>query len=233
MQERQSRALQVRDGVLRAETHLGLVGTKVPVSVGETLETDRELDVALWVAGAASEREALLREHRGGRETTHRADDVLDLEVGELGLEAELLDDARKLARARRESSSDLAPVTTTLPDAKTSAVVLGSRIRMMTAAKRCRWSREVRAGAEEGGSRALVSPASRDASAVSTRARIGTHLGVVLGVARMERDRLEVELALEVDGRDNVPFAAAKGTERVNKGCSRLTRYVHTTLPA
>lgn len=34
-------------------------------------------------------------------------------------------------------SSSDLAPVTTILPDAKIKAVVLGSRIRMMTAAKR------------------------------------------------------------------------------------------------
>jgi hypothetical protein len=38
---------------------------------------------------------------------------------------------------ASRESSSDLAPVTTTLPEANTSAVVLGSRIRMMTAANR------------------------------------------------------------------------------------------------
>ncbi len=38
---------------------------------------------------------------------------------------------------ARRLSSSDLAPVTTILPEAKMSAVVLGSRIRMMTAAKR------------------------------------------------------------------------------------------------
>lgn len=35
------------------------------------------------------------------------------------------------------ESSSDLAPVTTILPDAKIKAVVLGSRIRMITAAKR------------------------------------------------------------------------------------------------
>jgi hypothetical protein len=35
------------------------------------------------------------------------------------------------------ESSSDLAPVTTIFPDAKIKAVVFGSRIRMMTAAKR------------------------------------------------------------------------------------------------
>lgn len=42
------------------------------------------------------------------------------------------------LREASRESSSDLAPVTTILPDAKMSAVVLGSRMRMMTAANRC-----------------------------------------------------------------------------------------------
>ena len=40
---------------------------------------------------------------------------------------------------ASRESSSDFAPVTTILPDAKINAVVLGSRIRMITAANRCR----------------------------------------------------------------------------------------------
>lgn len=42
------------------------------------------------------------------------------------------------LRDASRESSSDFAPVTTILPEAKMSAVVFGSRIRMMTAAKRC-----------------------------------------------------------------------------------------------
>ena len=41
------------------------------------------------------------------------------------------------LRDASRESSSDLAPVTTIFPDAKISAVVFGSRIRMITAAKR------------------------------------------------------------------------------------------------
>lgn len=38
---------------------------------------------------------------------------------------------------ANLESSSDLAPVTTIFPEAKIRAVVLGSRIRMMTAANR------------------------------------------------------------------------------------------------
>lgn len=44
---------------------------------------------------------------------------------------------------ASRLSSSDLAPVTTILPEAKISAVVLGSRIRMMTAAKRYEQGRD------------------------------------------------------------------------------------------
>jgi hypothetical protein len=38
---------------------------------------------------------------------------------------------------ANRLSSSDLAPVTTILPDANIRAVVFGSRIRITTAAKR------------------------------------------------------------------------------------------------
>ena len=41
------------------------------------------------------------------------------------------------LREASLESSSDFAPVTTILPDAKINAVVFGSRIRMITAAKR------------------------------------------------------------------------------------------------
>jgi hypothetical protein len=39
---------------------------------------------------------------------------------------------------ARRDSCSLLAPVHTILPEAKMSAVVLGSLMRMITAAKRC-----------------------------------------------------------------------------------------------
>lgn len=55
---------------------LRLVGAEVVVFGRETLEADRELDVA-------------------------RADDVLDLEVGELGVEAELLDDTGVLSRRK------------------------------------------------------------------------------------------------------------------------------------
>ena len=46
---------------------------------------------------------------------------------------------------ANLESSSDLAPVTTILPKANMGAVVFGSRMRMMTAAKRCMWGQRQR----------------------------------------------------------------------------------------
>ena len=41
------------------------------------------------------------------------------------------------LRAANLESASDFAPVTTIFPEANMSAVVLGSRMRMITAAKR------------------------------------------------------------------------------------------------
>ena len=46
---------------------------------------------------------------------------------------------------ANLESSSDLAPVTTILPEANMSAGVFGSRMRMMTAAKRYTWGQRQR----------------------------------------------------------------------------------------
>ena len=55
---------------------LGLVGAEHVVTAGKTFKADRELDVA-------------------------RSDNVLDLEVGELCVEAELLDDTGVLARGK------------------------------------------------------------------------------------------------------------------------------------
>ena len=55
---------------------LRLIRAEVVMLGGQTLEANRELDVA-------------------------RADDVLDLEIGELGIEAKLLNDARILARRK------------------------------------------------------------------------------------------------------------------------------------
>jgi hypothetical protein len=66
---------------------------------------------------------------------------ILNLELGKLGVEAELLHDAY-LRDANRESSSLFAPITTILPEAEISAVVFGSRIRIMMAAKRYRATR-------------------------------------------------------------------------------------------
>ena len=110
---------------------LRLVRAKVMVTRRKAFETNWELDIA-------------------------RADNVLDLEIRELSVEAKLLNDtcvftrrqARILARGvsnhegsdkvtKDQPSSDLAPVTTILPEAKIRAVVLGSRMRIMTAAKR------------------------------------------------------------------------------------------------
>ena len=65
--------------------------------------------------------------------------DVLDFEVGEFRIEAQLLNDAGVLAAGqfRIIFGFRARDPLTILPDAKIKAVVLGSRIRMMTAAKR------------------------------------------------------------------------------------------------
>jgi len=101
------------------------------VTRSKTLQTDGELDVA-------------------------GTNNVLDLEVGELGVESELLDDTSVLARSelgiilRLGTSNNLSMLAlkvkalvdarlTILPEAKIKAVVFGSRMRMMTAAKRLR----------------------------------------------------------------------------------------------
>ncbi len=54
----------------QAREQLGLVGAEVAVASGHTLEADGKADIA-------------------------RSDNILDLEGGELSIEAELLDDAR------------------------------------------------------------------------------------------------------------------------------------------
>lgn len=89
------------------------------------------------------------------------------------------------LRDASRESSSDFAPVTTIFPEAKMRAVVLGSRIRMMTAAKRytLRFSNNL----------------------VRLVASSKQYLGVVLRIASVERDRLEIQTAIEIDRGDDV----------------------------
>ena len=108
---------------------LRLIRAEMVMTRRETFETDGELDVT-------------------------RADNILNFKIRKLGIKTKFLNDScvftRRQARVlvRRQQvqstmlcgnppSSDLAPVTTILPEAKIRAVVLGSRIRMMTAAKR------------------------------------------------------------------------------------------------
>ena len=68
--------LRFHHTVDQTREEFGLVGAEHVVATCQTLKTNRELDVA-------------------------RADDVLDLEVRELGIEAELLDDTRILAASK------------------------------------------------------------------------------------------------------------------------------------
>lgn len=108
---------------------------------GEALETDRELNVT-------------------------RADDVLDLKVGELCVEAQLLDDARVLAR--RQFAVRLALCT----------------------------SDNHLARSEDQRRRLRIANAHDDGSET---------LGVVLCVTRVQRNRLEVQAAGQVDRSDKI----------------------------
>ena len=131
----------------------------------QTLETNRKLDVA-------------------------RADNVLDLEIRKLGVEPELLDDARILARGK-------------------FAVVFALCARHHHFA---RGENEGRgfglADAHDDGCESLRAHALL-AQAFRTRElprQCKMYLWVVLGIARVQRNRLEIQPTIEVDGGDNVP---------------------------
>jgi hypothetical protein len=71
--ENEQHNLGLDHAVDETREQLGLVGAEIVMARCQTFETNGELDVA-------------------------RADNVLDLEIGELGIEAEFLDDSRILA---------------------------------------------------------------------------------------------------------------------------------------
>jgi hypothetical protein len=73
--EDQENDLGLHHAIDQTREQLGLVGAEVVVTRGQPLQTDGELDVA-------------------------RADDVLDLEIGKLGVETKLLDNTRVPARS-------------------------------------------------------------------------------------------------------------------------------------
>lgn len=96
------------------------------------------------------------------------------------------------LRDASLESSSDFAPVTTIFPDAKINAVVFGSRMRIITAAKR--YAR-INAKGEQG------SPG----FTYTSKKNRNTNLGVIFCIPCVQRNCLKVETAIEIDSRNNI----------------------------
>jgi hypothetical protein len=133
--------LGLHHAVDETREELGLVRAEHVVTACQTFEADRELDVA-------------------------RADNILDLEVGELGTEPELLDDPRIFAGSKAAVIFRLG----------TSHNHLSTREDQ----SRCLWLTNTHDDGSE-------------------------TLGVVLGIAGMESNGLEVKTSGEVDGSDNV----------------------------
>ena len=111
----------------------------------------------------------------------------------------------------------------TILPDAKIRAVVLGSRMRMMTAAKRCGEERTERGCVRNRRSLARgrwrrprgrrrrshfcpsLRPAPPSPPTPPPPPPLLPHLGVVFRIAGVQGDVLQVQLAVQVDSRDHV----------------------------
>ena len=135
------------------------------------------------------------------------------------------------LRAASRASASVLAPVHTILPELKMSAVVFGARMRMIAAANRCadesdpnhrRFSVGYRA-VHRHRSSPLALPRCREGQVCSLGLGFTSHLWVVLDVAGVERDGLQVQLAVQVDGRHNIPVSArCTGQAAVGEGFDR-----------
>ena len=119
-----------------------------------------------------------------------RPDNVLNLEVRELSVEPELLDDARVLARGK------LAVVL---------ALCAGHH-HLARSEDECRGLGLTNAhndGSETLIAQALLAQAFRTLGATP---KCKMYLWVVLGIAGVQRNRLEVQTTVEVDGCDNVP---------------------------
>ena len=132
------------------------------MTVRETLKTDGELHVT----------------------TT---DDVLDLELRELGIEAKLLDDSRVLARRKPRVVLALRAGDDHLAGSEDE----GGRLRVTNT--------------HDDRGETLQSGMRREVRHSHTIRRHATNLGVVLCIARVQRDRLQVQPTIEVDRRDDV----------------------------
>lgn len=165
--EDQEHNLGLDHAVDETREQLGLVRAEVVMLGSKTLETDGELDVA-------------------------RTDNVLNLEVRELGVETELLDDTSVLARrklrvifglgtgdnhlaAGEDQGSGLGLTNTHDNRSKTLGVILFAAVRQP-------WPRQT---------------SSRDPAIQPV---------TYLGVSRVQGNRLQIKTTIEVDRRDDVP---------------------------
>jgi len=122
---------------------LRLIGAEVVMLRRKTFQTDRELDVA-------------------------RADDVLDLEIGELGIEAQFLDNPSVLARSKLRVIFRFGTSDNHLARSKDESGRLGI---------------------------------------ANTHDNSRESLRVVLSVASVQRDSLEVQTTIKIDSSDDVSF--------------------------
>jgi hypothetical protein len=139
--EDQENDLGLHHAIDQTREQLRLVGTEVVVTRGQPLQTDGELDVA-------------------------RADDVLDLEIGKLGVETKLLDNTRILARSQLRIILGLGTSDDHLARGEDKSGGLGL------------------ANSHDDGSKTLW---------------------VVLGVTRVQGNRLQIQAAIKVDRCDDV----------------------------
>jgi hypothetical protein len=152
--------LRLNHAVDETREQLRLVRAEVVMARSETLETNGELNVA-------------------------RSDNVLDLEVGELGVETELLDDTRVFARRQLRVIFGLG----TSDD-------------------------HLAGGEDQGGCLGLTNTHDHSGKTLQTLASLfadeswaSIYLGVVLGITRVQGNRLQIQTAIEVDRCDDVPL--------------------------
>jgi hypothetical protein len=162
--EDQEHNLGLYHAIDETREQLRLVGAEVVMLGGQTLETDRELDVAA-------------------------ADDVLDLEVRELGVETELLDDTSVLAGSK-----------------------LGVILRLGTGDDHLARGEDQSGGlgltdTHDDGGKTLGRKVQPHCPLICHRSsgRCGIYLWIVLCIACVQRNGLQIQAAVKVDGGHDV----------------------------
>lgn len=164
--EDQEDNLGLHHSVDQTGEEFGLIRAKVVMARRQTLQANGELDVT-------------------------RTDDVLDLEVGELGIETKLLDNTRILARRELRVILRLGTGNDHFAGSEDQRRGLGLTD---THDNCCETLRE----------RKKDSSATLYPDAIIS-GKCGIYLWIVLSIARMQRDSLQIQTTVEVDGRDDV----------------------------